>query len=76
MREEHASKSEREVLNELLASFFFLTSILINSIHSTNRNVLMFDVAYPSKMEGRIETMPAKKAAKESAKKAAKKKSK
>jgi hypothetical protein len=36
----------------------------------------MFDVAYPSQMEGRIETMPAKKAAKKSTKKAAKKKSK
>jgi hypothetical protein len=36
----------------------------------------MFDVAYPSKMEGRIETMATKKAAKKSTKKAAKKKSK
>jgi hypothetical protein len=71
-----ATEREHGGGNELLASFFRLTSILNNSIHSTNRNVLMFDVAYPSQMEGRIETMATKKAAKKGGKKAAKKKSK
>jgi hypothetical protein len=49
---------------------------LNNSIHSTNRNVFDVDVAYPSQMEGRIETMATKKAAKKGGKKAAKKSSK
>jgi hypothetical protein len=74
MKEERDGTNERDVLNELLASLFLLTSILNHSIHSTNRNVLMYDVAYPSQMEGRIETMAAKKPAKKAAKKAAKKK--